>query len=337
MIPIDTSQARQHVQDTHLNSQGMEALRAKGRDGDPEALREVARQFESMFVHQMLKQMRSTNEVFGEDSYFSSDETKFHEEMLDQQMSLELTKGRGLGLAEMLYEQMQSAYGAYLPQAKQENERDEAILPRDGAAAPAAGLQRQGQSQSANRADKTELGQTPEEFVRSLKPHATAAAETLGVRPEALVAQAALETGWGRHVIHDRGGNSSHNLFNIKADTRWSGDSVNVSTLEYRDGLPQMERADFRRYNDYQESFTDYVNFLQNNPRYREALAQGNDAERYVEALQEAGYATDPAYADKLKSLMRSDPFAGFASDATDSPWTSASSGSDPVRSSTDT
>lgn len=335
MIPIDTSQARQTAQDTHLNSQGMEALRAKGRDGDPEALREVARQFESMFVHQMLKQMRSTNEVFGEDSYFSSDETKFHEEMLDQQMSLELTQGRGLGLGEMLYQQMQSAYGAYLPQANKD-EQDEELLPRDGAAAPAAGDKR-GQTPFIGGDDKSALGQSPQEFVESLKPHATAAAEQLGVRPEALVAQAALETGWGQHVLHDRGGNSSHNLFNIKADQRWSGDTVNVSTLEYRDGLPQMERADFRQYNDYQESFTDYVNFLQENPRYREALAQGGDAERYVEALQDAGYATDPAYADKLKSLMRSDPFAGFATDAADSPWTRASAGPDPVRSSNDT
>lgn len=334
MIPVDTSQARQQVQDTHLNSQGMEALRAKGRDGDPEALREVARQFESMFVHQMLKQMRSTNEVFGKDSYFSSDETKFHQEMQDQQMSLELTQGRGLGLGEMLYQQMQSAYGAYLPQQRKD-EQDEDILPRDGAAAPAGGLQRQ--AQSAQSDDAQELGQTPDAFVRSLEPHAKAAAEQLGVRPEALVAQAALETGWGQHVIHDRRGNSSHNLFNIKADQRWAGERVNVSTLEYRDGLPQMERADFRQYRDYQESFSDYVNFLQNNPRYREALAQGGDAERYVEALQDAGYATDPAYADKLKSLMRSDPFAGLSAGADESPWTNANAGPDPVRSRNDT
>lgn len=318
MKPLDTSFARQQVQDTHLNSQGMEALRAKGRDGDPEALREVARQFESMFVHQMFKQMRSTNEVFGKDSYFSSDETKFHQEMLDQQMSLELTKGRGLGLAEMLYQQMQSDYGDYLnrPQAQRDSGIERAQpLAADRVSNPF--------ENTAPSERQMSLGSTPAEFVRRLKPHAQAAGERLGVKPEALVAQAALETGWGQHVIHDRNGNSSHNLFNIKADQRWSGERVNVSTLEYRDGLPQMERADFRQYRDYQQSFADYVEFLQNNPRYQEALSRGANAEEYAEALQEAGYATDPAYAEKIKSLLRSEPFAAFSE--ADTPTHSAS------------
>lgn len=307
MMPIDASQARQHIQDSHLNNDGMEALRARGRDGDPEALREVARQFESMFVHQMLKQMRSTNEVFGQDSYFSSEETKFHEEMLDQQMSLELTQGRGIGLAEMLYQQMQSAYGAYLPQQRDPNAADDDWVREPSAQSAPSG-------EVGARADQpVNLGSTPDEFVGALAPHAQRAAEQLGVQPQALVAQAALETGWGQHVIHDQKGNSSHNLFNIKADQRWAGERVNVSTLEYRDGLPQVERANFRQYRDVAESFSDYVDFIQNNPRYQQALQQGEDADSYVEALQAAGYATDPAYADKLKALMRSDPFAPLA------------------------
>ncbi len=314
MIPLDTSQVRQQVQDSHLNNDGMEALRAKGRNGDPEALRDVARQFESMFVHQMLKQMRATNEVFGKDSLFSSEESKFHQEMLDQQMSLELTKGRGLGLAEMLYQQMQRAYGDKLnPQKAQEMdtsrmERQPSLsVPPVSTSAPVAG-------------GKAPLGNSPAEFVERIRPHAEQAAEQLGVAPQALIAQAALETGWGQHVIHTRRGENSHNLFNIKADQRWDGDRINVSTIEYRHGLPQVERADFRQYSNYEQSFGDYVQFLQNNPRYREALKAGTDADRYVESLQVAGYATDPAYAEKLKTLMRTEPLVTTASDSTHRP-----------------
>lgn len=302
MIPLDTTQVRQQIQDTHLNSQGMEALRAKGRAGDPEALREVARQFESMFVHQMFKQMRSSNEVFGQDSYFSSEETKFHEEMLDQQMSLELTKGRGLGLAEMLYRQMNATYGKHMA-APAPSVPSSGDLYRDRRVSPAR----------TDNESKESLGHTPHDFVSSIRPHAEAAARRLGVKPESLIAQAALETGWGQHVVHGANGSNSHNLFNIKADQRWSGERVNVSTLEYRDGLAQMERADFRQYADYEQSFADYVDFLQANPRYQKALEVGDDPDHYVEALQDAGYATDPAYAEKIKSLLRSEPLADLA------------------------
>ncbi len=310
MIPLDTSQVRQQVQDSHLNNDGMEALRAKGRNGDPEALREVARQFESMFVHQMLKQMRSTNEVFGKDSLFSSEESKFHKEMLDQQMSLELTKGRGLGLAEMLYQQMERAYGDKLKPQKAESMDTNRLERQSNLSAPSAPVS----------GGKRPLANNPAEFVARIRPHAERAAEQLGVAPQALIAQAALETGWGQHVIHTGSGVNSHNLFNIKADQRWDGERINVSTIEYRHGLPQVERADFRQYRDYEQSFDDYVQFLQDNPRYREALNAGTDADRYVESLQDAGYATDPAYAEKLKTLMRTEPLVTTASDSTHRP-----------------
>lgn len=298
MIPLDNTHVRQQVQDSLLNNDGMEALRAKGRNGDPEALREVARQFESMFVHQMFKQMRATNEVFGKDSLFSSEESKFHKEMLDQQMSLELTKGRGLGLAEMLYQQMERAYGDKLKPQKAESMDTSRLERQSNLSVPTAPV----------TGGKAPLANSPAEFVERIRPHAVKAAGQLGVAPQALIAQAALETGWGQHVIHTGSGANSHNLFNIKADGRWEGDRINVSTIEYRHGLPQVERADFRRYDNYEQSFADYVQFLQDNSRYQEALKAGDDAERYVEGLQDAGYATDPAYAEKLKTLMRTEP-----------------------------
>ena len=125
-----------------------------------------------------------------------------------------------------------------------------------------------------------------------------------------LLAQAALETGWGRHVVADQQ-RSSNNLFNIKAGAHWQGPTVTVSTLEYRDGVAVKEQARFRAYDSPAEAFNDYVDFLQSNPRYEQALEQVGDGERYLQELQRAGYATDPAYADKIITILRDGDFAG--------------------------
>src|SRR3569832_1733952 len=160
---------------------------------------------------------------------------------------------------------------------------------------------------------------TREEFVAAMWPAAQASARELGVDPRVLIAQAALETGWGRAVMQHGDGRSSHNLFGIKADNNWSGASVNVATLEYRDGLAAKERANFRSYDSYEQSFADYVDFIKSQPRYREALAHGGDARRYLSELQSAGYATDPRYADKIGSILQGEVLSGRSSDLTGS------------------
>ena len=136
-------------------------------------------------------------------------------------------------------------------------------------------------------------------------PDASRAAEKLGIKPELLVAQAALETGWGERVIKRTDGSSSFNLFGIKASGNWQGDSVRVATLEYRDGVMQKEKADFRAYGSFRESFDDYVEFVTNNSRYSSAVNHHGSSEKYIEALQQAGYATDPAYASKVLDIMQ--------------------------------
>ena len=134
---------------------------------------------------------------------------------------------------------------------------------------------------------------------------------------DVLLAQAALETGWGKFLIHDTKGNNTFNIFNIKA-TGWQGKSVAVNTLENKQGVTQQERANFRQYDDYAQSFADYVALIKNSARYKNALAAGNDSSAYAEALQKAGYATDPRYADKIKSLLTSDSIrAAVAVEAT--------------------
>jgi len=143
---------------------------------------------------------------------------------------------------------------------------------------------------------------SPESFVSAIWQHAQSAASELGVDPRALVAQAALETGWGKKVMRRNDGSSAHNLFGIKS-TGWSGDSVRRSTQEYRNGVAGTEKADFRAYSSAKESFADYVRMLKNNPRYQQALAAGGDVRGFANALQKAGYATDPGYASKIAAI----------------------------------
>jgi flagellar protein FlgJ len=149
-----------------------------------------------------------------------------------------------------------------------------------------------------------------EDFVQKLTPYAEQAAKELGVAPKVLLAQAALETGWGRSVIKHSDGSSSFNLFNIKAGKSWHGEQTHVSTLEYVNGVARKEHAGFRSYNSYQESFHDYVQFIKNNPRYQQALQHVGNGERYLQELQRAGYATDPSYARKVMSIYHGNAMA---------------------------
>ncbi|MBD9368315.1 flagellar assembly peptidoglycan hydrolase FlgJ [Xanthomonas sp. XNM01] len=143
---------------------------------------------------------------------------------------------------------------------------------------------------------------SPERFVAGIWHHAQAAARELGVDAKALVAQAALETGWGRRQIQRGDGASANNLFGIKA-TGWKGERVTTGTHEYVGGTKVRETADFRAYASPAESFADYVRMLKNNPRYQKALQSGGDVGRFAQALQNAGYATDPSYAAKIAAI----------------------------------
>ncbi len=149
--------------------------------------------------------------------------------------------------------------------------------------------------------------ESPQAFVRTLLPLAEKIAAAAGIDPKVIVAQAALETGWGQHMIRRADGRSANNLFGIKADSRWQGEQAVVGTLEYRQGIPRREQAAFRAYPDVDASLRDYVDFLRSNPRYQSALAQGQDGQAYARALQAAGYATDPAYASKISGIMTGD------------------------------
>ncbi|MEM9757744.1 MAG: flagellar assembly peptidoglycan hydrolase FlgJ [Pseudomonadota bacterium] len=289
------------------------------RDGDS-SIRDVAAQFESLFVQMMLKSMR---EATIEGGLFESHSLESYEQMYDQQLSLELSKSGGIGLADVLVEQLSSERGVK-SRAAQSNPEG---LPLHGGPAPGS-LPMDAYRERALRAMELspvrapsavsdavpERGidtaaaasprlESPQDFVDAFRPLAEESARSLGVDPAVLLAQAALETGWGRHVTAGQGG-SSNNLFNIKAGAGWEGDTVSVSTLEYRDGVAVRESAEFRAYASPQQSFQDYVDFIESSPRYRKAVEKAADGEGYLRELQAAGYATDPAYADKILAIM---------------------------------
>lgn len=147
---------------------------------------------------------------------------------------------------------------------------------------------------------------SPKDFVKHIFPLAQKTAQKLGLDPKLLVAQTALETGWGKYMVTNPDGSSSFNLFNIKADQRWKGAAAEVQTLEYRNGKPQQERWPFRAYSSLEESMQDYIEFLQANPRYQQALQNTGNSQDFAQKLQQAGYATDPNYAKKILNIMES-------------------------------
>ncbi len=300
---------------------GLNALKSQARNDKQAALEEVARQFESLFLSEMLKSMRKAGDVFAEGNYLNSSQSEFYRDMFDRQLSLTMAKGQGTGLAEALVRQLGQqvpgldSEGGKLAGHKASLADYDRSLPPLSSRLPAQLVQVNevagvtSATAAAPESDRAlpERFDSPEQFVRELLPVAERIAGDSGIDPKLMVAQAALETGWGRHMITGDDQCPSFNLFGIKADRRWSGDSVTITTTEFREGVPMKERADFRAYPDYEASFRDYVAFLETNPRYREVLSVADQPEVFADKLQEAGYATDPNYGAKIRQIMNRD------------------------------
>ena len=252
-------------------------LRRDAAGNDPAALREIAGQFEALFLQSMLKSMRDAS--FGDPLFGDSNAHDTYRDMLDKQFALEMSSGRGIGLADMIVRQLGGSDAA----------RTAGTSETVTAAAPAF--------------------ESAESFAREVWPHAERVGRELGVAPEGLLAQAALETGWGRHVIPRADGETSFNLFGIKANGGWQGDSVQRRTLEFEDGIPRRQTAEFRAYKSVADTFDDYAALMTTNPRYRDVQNQG-DVDGFAAALQSSGYATDPDYAAKISRVADSETMA---------------------------
>lgn len=330
--------------------QNLDKLRqmSMSKEGKQQALQSAARQFESIFSQMLFKGMREASQSLTADNPFSSSYTQFYEGMLDQQRVSDMSGKGGLGLAEMVVKQFspdsfkhEDGRVLKLPQRTErvykpyvaptpgehglieaskvgkdfaEKEMNETALTEQTAGRRARSVPPMGAKaeQGSQAGGAITAFESPSDFVSKLMPLARKAADKLGLSPAVLVAQAALESGWGKRVIKDGDGQMSHNLFGIKADPRWQGDKAVVSTLEYEQGVASRQKAAFRSYGSFEESFNDYVDFLTSGSRYKGALAKVDSPDRYFEALQQAGYATDPQYASKLKQVLRSGPIAQY-------------------------
>ncbi|MGR6839099.1 flagellar assembly peptidoglycan hydrolase FlgJ [Aliivibrio wodanis] len=310
---------------------GLDNLRKSAVNGDQDsqdkALRAAAEQFESIFTQMLFKSMRNANDSFKSDMT-SSDNQQFFEQMRDDQMSTELSKKGSLGLADMIVAQLGASMNQEAPvqsgnnleqdarMAMRKAATDETLrLPADYQYPSASAAKQASQTESsaiaqldkalaAKSISQSDKFESPQQFVDTMKPYAEKAAKALGVDSNVLIAQAALETGWGQKVIKNSV-DSSHNLFNIKADRSWKGDNIAKNTLEYHDNVAVTENASFRSYNNYEESFSDFVRFLNQNPRYERALQHTNNSENFIKEIHNAGYATDPNYSNKVISVMK--------------------------------
>ena len=250
---------------------GLEGLKKGAKADDPKAIRAAAQQFESLFTNMMLKSMREAKLGQG---LGDTQESDLYQDMYDQQLSLKMAQGKGIGLADMLVQQLT---------------RNSAAKAAAGSAPPAA----------ASNADRIS-------FVKSLEPYAEHAASQLGVSSDTLIAQAALETGWGQHVPASSNGSSSFNLFGIKAGGGWNGDAVSAQTSEYSLGSSSSISQPFRAYSSVQQGVNDYVTLLQRSSHYQRALGTGDDVSAFGSALARGGYATDPVYVQKLQAAAAS-------------------------------
>lgn len=294
--------------------QASQDLRSQFKKDPQGGLKAAAQQFETLFLQMVLKSMRDTVPT---DGLLQSDQTRFYNSLLDQQMAQNMaTSGNGIGFAKLIEQQLGKQVGAEAPDevagdisailagkglpldfpVARNLQYREVLSSLPTSAAYAA------KSASDAQASAT-VPESARDFVAQVWPHAVDASRSTGIPPQFLVAHSALESGWGKSEIRRPDGSSAHNLFGIKAGSSWTGDTVETRTTEYVDGKPQQVTEKFRAYGSYAEAFRDYANLLRNNPRYGGVIGSQSGTE-FARQLQQAGYATDPMYADKLSRII---------------------------------
>ncbi|MGK8935403.1 flagellar assembly peptidoglycan hydrolase FlgJ [Pluralibacter gergoviae] len=283
------------------DAESLNELKMKAGQDPQGNLRSVARQVEGLFVQMMLKSMR---EALPKDGIFSSDQTRLYTSMYDQQIAQQMTDGKGLGMAEAMVKQMTAAQ----PQADAAG--DSVPLRFD------PGTVVSYQNSTLTRMVRKALPKAPEpgeaaplsgdskDFLARLALPAKIASEQSGIPHHLILAQAALESGWGQRQIRRENGEPSYNLFGVKASADWKGKVTEITTTEFENGAAKKVKARFRVYDSYLDALADYVSLLTRNPRYA-AVTSAATAEQGAQALQRAGYATDPEYARKLTSMIQ--------------------------------
>ncbi|HQT43729.1 MAG TPA: flagellar assembly peptidoglycan hydrolase FlgJ [Halothiobacillus sp.] len=326
---------------SYSDFQGLARLKSTAKSDPRAALKTVAHQFETQFISMMLKSMRDATP---QDGLLDSQQGQTFQGMMDKEVAQKIAAHGGIGLAGMIEQQLHqdtsppgvqvkpktfalhpanaaaSAPLENLPRAFKLPERNMALraftLPNQAKSLPinpTDAVTARGNAEPVTlagvgrgTANQPKYWDSPEAFVNAILPHAEAAAKKLGIPAQVLVAQSALETGWGKHLPTNAQGQTNYNFFGIKADSAWQGAKQTVNTLEFEGGAMVQRKAAFRAYDSVGASFNDFVQFLHNNPRYSQVLAAKGNPENFARELQKAGYATDPQYADKLIAIMRS-------------------------------
>ena len=282
--PASTSNAN-----TYTDPNGLAAL--KKDPNSPQAIRAVAQQVDALFMQMMLKSMRDASTASGESD---SNEMGMYQDMFDKQIALNLSQHQGLGLGTLLTRRLG---GPSTP-----------TVPNPTAAKPPSGVP--AAAGTAPAVPPTSMTQSASDFVGQVLPTIRVAAQALGIDPLGMLAQAALETGWGNRMAHTADGKPSLNLFGIKADENWAGARAVASTVEYSGGVATLRRTSFRAYSSIEDSVKDFAHLLKSSPRYRQALEAGGDTQGYAESMGRSGYATDPQYANKLSAILSSGALA---------------------------
>jgi flagellar protein FlgJ len=250
------------------------ALAALKRDpNSPQAISAVAEQVEALFLQMMLKSMRDASAALETES----NEMGMYQDMFDKQVALSISQHMDFGIGRLLKRQLAPT-----------------------ASAPAA-------LNGAGTAAPTPTAPTPAQFVERMLPPIRRAASALGLDPMGMLAQAALETGWGQRMPRSADGSSSFNMFGIKAGDEWTGARTSADSMEVNNGVASLKRSVFRAYGSIEESVNDFANLLKNSPRYRDVMAAGGNTQAYIDGIGKSGYATDPEYADKLNQILKSD------------------------------
>jgi len=314
--------------DLAIDVQGVNKLRTMAKQNSPEAIKETAKQFEVLFINMMMKSMRDATPDGG---LFASHDRPIYTSMLDQQFSQNLAQ-RGMGLSDMLVAQLikedpsmasakASASAASSPKSthyvplsfssellQHQTPQSRSIIKEalSGASAMHSNpVPDYGQDNLISAAKIYNTSSSAQSFTTQMQAHAQQAEQMTGIPASFILAQAAIESGWGKREITMADGSSSHNVFGIKAGSDWKGPVAEVTTTEYSDGVPKKVLAKFRAYDSHAEAFQDYAAFLANNPRYKQVLANSQTAQGFAHGLQQAGYATDPAYATKLMKVIQ--------------------------------
>lgn len=261
--------------------QGLGKLNTLAGKDQRAAIRESARQFEALFMNELLKSMREASFKSG---LLDSEESNLANDLLDQQWATQMT-GMPRGLSEMIERQLTQQLDAAMQRGLEQSS--------SSGSAPVAG---------AGTAVQPSAAQT--QFVAQHRQAALAVSRESGIPAGFMIGQAAHETGWGRSEIRGADGSNSHNLFGIKATGNWQGKVAEVTTTEYIDGVPRKVTARFRAYDSYADAFRDYARLIGNSPRYSQVMENLHSSQAFAQQLQRAGYATDPQYASKLSRVI---------------------------------